>query len=518
MKILLKYALILIISLLTTEVAIAQINIGFELNYSRDAGIAKPDKSSGDYECKENPKKGTTTCYYPNGKKYSEANWIGGTPNGEIRYWHPTKKLMQILRYADGKLHGKVETFRTDGSKLFVSEWNNGIQEGKMTEYYESGKVYQVSNWVGGEVHGTLTEYYENGKKELEVNFVDGLYEGHFFNYYKNGNVHIDVFMVKGFANGLAVEYHENGTIKAQEFYEENLRQDTAKYFYESGQLESTFFYRNDTLDGEVKKWTEDGKIEFVAEYQAGKKKRQLMFTENHVEQVLKFDSEEQLLSATKLDEKGDTVIRHSYEKGEIATSHSYMYHDGYLRRINSVNKENELHGPQSTFYPNGQEEQRIFYRNGVQHGKEYKWGETGYKWLIWNFEGGKKNGKQEVFAENGTLTSLSFYDNGNPIDTSWRWDDQGNLTSLALNFSDSIYEEIYRNDSLVMVQIFLPLYNSLYLSNIFHYKDGVIFEEERRFYKDGTNHMKKFYRKGVLHRTEVRDKEEFWKWNTTYH
>lgn len=109
---------------------------------------------------------GVVICYYPNGNKSLECNYVKGSLTGKRLHYTPNGKLCEDENFENGYL--------------------NGIQK----YYYEGDTVLkEEDNYYYGEPDGICRYYYKNGKLEHVENYNLGTKEGPFRYYDKDGNL-----------------------------------------------------------------------------------------------------------------------------------------------------------------------------------------------------------------------------------------------------------------------------------------------------------------------------------------
>ncbi len=102
----------------------------------------------------ETPYTGLVKGVYPNGQKWSEANFV------------------------KGKLEGLYTEWWENGQKQAETNIVDGKKEGLETAWWKTGKKKSEQNFVNGKPNGPVTGWYENGQKKSEATFVDGKQEG----------------------------------------------------------------------------------------------------------------------------------------------------------------------------------------------------------------------------------------------------------------------------------------------------------------------------------------------------
>ncbi len=97
-------------------------------------------------------------------------------------------------------------------------------------------------------------------------------------------------------------------------------------------------------------------------------------------------------------------------EKVTVVEKNKLLDRGGLLYEGNS---ETPFTGKTVNYWPNGQKEEEVEYRNGKLHGKFTSWYESGQKEGEHEYRNGKLHGKLTLWYENGTEKFEGEYRNG---------------------------------------------------------------------------------------------------------
>ena len=97
---------------------------------------------------------------------------------------------VKMITYFDNlnTMNGKMETYKND-TLVSSMQIKNSIPEGEVKIFFPSGKLLSIFNVKNGRPEGVIKTYYENGKIMTTINFKNGIQDGEAIAYYENGNV-----------------------------------------------------------------------------------------------------------------------------------------------------------------------------------------------------------------------------------------------------------------------------------------------------------------------------------------
>lgn len=97
---------------------------------------------------------------------------------------------VKMITYFDNlnTMNGKMETYKND-TLVSSMQIKNSIPEGEVKIFFPSGKLLSIFNVKNGRPEGVIKTYYENGKIMTTINFKNGVQDGEAIAYDENGNV-----------------------------------------------------------------------------------------------------------------------------------------------------------------------------------------------------------------------------------------------------------------------------------------------------------------------------------------
>ena len=97
---------------------------------------------------------------------------------------------VKMITYFDNlnTMNGKMETYKND-TLVSSMQIKNSIPEGEVKIFFPSGKLLSIFNVKNGRPEGVIKTYYENGKIMTTINFKNGIQDGEAIAYDENGNV-----------------------------------------------------------------------------------------------------------------------------------------------------------------------------------------------------------------------------------------------------------------------------------------------------------------------------------------
>ena len=106
---------------------------------------------------------------------------------------------VKMITYFDNlnTMNGKMETYKND-TLVSSMQIKNSIPEGEVKIFFPSGKLLSIFNVKNGRPEGVIKTYYENGKIMTTINFKNGVQDGEAIAYDENGNVVEKVLYKKG--------------------------------------------------------------------------------------------------------------------------------------------------------------------------------------------------------------------------------------------------------------------------------------------------------------------------------
>ncbi|MGP8215956.1 MAG: tetratricopeptide repeat protein [Bacteroidia bacterium] len=107
---------------------------------------------------------GTVICYYANGTKALECNYVNGFVKGKRMVYTSAGKVYEDENYESGNQSGIQKYYYNSGKLKSVENYYLGEKDSTFSYYYETGKIEHVEHWVLGKQHGVFKYYDKQGK------------------------------------------------------------------------------------------------------------------------------------------------------------------------------------------------------------------------------------------------------------------------------------------------------------------------------------------------------------------
>lgn len=143
------------------------------------------------------------------------------------------------------------------------------------------------------------------------------------------------------------------------------------------------------------------------------------------------------------VEEKEDGVVVEAYtrRKSDFAKQGTYSRYskEGVLLE-KSEYENDQLHGKQEFFYPNGQAQEMVHYKNGVHNGEYKTFFEDGQVQQDGQYVDGALNGELKVYYASGQLKEVLIYKNNEEMGPFKEYHENGKLkTEGTYNGSDAL-------------------------------------------------------------------------------
>src|ERR1041385_6947816 len=163
---------------------------------------------------KDDVRNGLFTSYYPDGKKFTEGNYLNNMKVGTWNKWYESGNKGQEINYSNGKLDGISKTWHKNGTLLSQIKYENG-KEVYSWNWYSNGKFFSSSYWENGLEDGTFRIYDSLPDDTLPIQIIN----------YSNGK-----------KNGLKLE-RKNGIVVEEDYYKEDLLNGVSRTWDTNGKL-----------------------------------------------------------------------------------------------------------------------------------------------------------------------------------------------------------------------------------------------------------------------------------------
>ena len=185
--------------------------------------------------------------------------------------------------------------------------------------------------------------YWENGALKSELHYENDKMNGECVWYYKNGNKMLQGWYEDDVLNGPQTRWYPDGKVAEEGWYRNGDRDSIYRTYSEKGLPASEMYYVNGKLEGEVKRWYDNGQV---------------------------------------------------FQEGQYA--------DGMMD------------GRWFVYYPSGVLASMADYRMGT--GKQTCYDESGYKCLEVSYFENEKHGKEVYYAPNGSVMKTIQYEHGKVV------------------------------------------------------------------------------------------------------
>lgn len=144
-------------------------------------------------------REGPWTCYFKDGSKNIEMNYVDGRKHGQMILWYQGGEVDTKSHWQDGTLSGPFESYfrngqihiRThynlrgqfdglleewdeQGQKVFEAHYFHGKQVDLERQWYTNGQLRSEYNYKDDQLHGPATEWYPTGQKKLKGGYENG--------------------------------------------------------------------------------------------------------------------------------------------------------------------------------------------------------------------------------------------------------------------------------------------------------------------------------------------------------
>ncbi len=393
-------------------------------------------RNGWNYKYKKDPAKGVYIA--------SKELFAGDKKEGTAYMYYPGGKVLQTIRYNNGKKEGLSKEFDINGNVITLLEYNKdylvsrekinrldskGLKQGDWKDFYPDGNLKSEKTYKDDLLNGYYKEYdsrgilvltmlYENGavvKSKVEdepdievVNKVDAegkiIYSGPYrkgipvgihreygkdgkitnsFTYNDNGLLLSEgIIDEAGNHNGKWKDLYANGKVQAEGQYTDNRRSGTWKFYSPEGKVEQTGSYNNGRPDGLWKWYYDNGAMLREEEYFQGVRDG----------------------SSTEYSLAGDIIAQGEYSDGEkngewkfksgtVSEEGKYIiglrdgiwksyYPDGTLKFKGNFVQGNP-DGKQTFYYENGNTKEEQYYQSGIREKTWKKYNEEGLPFLV---------------------------------------------------------------------------------------------------------------------------------------
>ncbi len=195
----------------------------------------------------------------------------------------------------------------------------------------------------GNEVKKT---YHENGKLSAVMPYKDGMLHGLCVWYYANGNPMLQAEYSNNKVNGRQERFYENGVLQSVAWYKNNQLDSVMLHYNLNGRLVLEEYYVDDTLHGPYRRYYDDGSLFIDGAYHKGLMHSSWIF----------YSADGQVAA------KGEFAMGNGTQKA--------WYPNGNTQRIIHY-RNNQKHGIEEHYQPDGRLTMRRVFENGVMVAEE---------------------------------------------------------------------------------------------------------------------------------------------------
>ncbi|SNW62086.1 MORN-repeat protein [Orpheovirus IHUMI-LCC2] len=343
------------------------------------------------------------------GNLVEEGTYKDNKLNGSVSRYHGNGKKFVECTYIDNNLFGTYKEFNDKG--IIIEQYDDNIvkindsyksvKSGKYNKYDNRGRRIQECYYVGDDekLDGKYIKWYPSKRinslerKMMEEYYKNGHRYGKSQKWYENGNIHIQCsYNERGILIGEYKELYVDGSIRKQCHYAEIVPEDEnvgvlhGKYleynnnnklikrgFYINGKLDGKYMERNTVSNTKIKCIYKNGILHGqCAEYYVVEEPIQIKLSTYKDGQldgiyIERYDNGDKKLECyykeNKLDGKYELFHSRVHVKiGGIVSSLGQV-----MMRIKCFYKEGKLHGQYEEWSPNGTQNIKCFYENGIK-------------------------------------------------------------------------------------------------------------------------------------------------------
>jgi antitoxin component YwqK of YwqJK toxin-antitoxin module len=166
----------------------------------------------------------------------------GEIPNGIVKQFYKSGKLLREWNYKDGKRNGLAKAYFENGKVASEGIYIEGKKQGELKTYYQSGVLKETQNFVEGVIEGVTKQYNEDGKLIAELTRDRdqmGWWKEKTYDYFPNDNLKYEYVYDQKASEGSRKDYYENGKVLLEANFK-GLQMTDCKNYDQSGNMIST--------------------------------------------------------------------------------------------------------------------------------------------------------------------------------------------------------------------------------------------------------------------------------------
>lgn len=289
-------------------------------------------------------------------------------------------KISKIESYKQGKLNGNTKSYDVNGNCLVEIDFLNNVQDGSFIERYKNGQTKEVAHYENGLLTKLRTIYHFNGEVKSEVSYDKSVFHGQHRTCYLDGLTKKLSSYEHGILHGREIQYYRSGMKKIQTEYVKGLIDGVQKSWFENGNMKTEQENYLGVRCGEETSYFESGGLRYNG------------FFEDSIKYGLhtKYDMAGNIVSEIEYDADMIDGLAKTYSRNSIAKAIEY--------------KQGIKHGTQLTFYQSGAKKSVEHFKNGEKHGLQTFWYKNGNKSKELYIENKKIVGGLKQWNANGAL------------------------------------------------------------------------------------------------------------------
>ncbi|HTB25798.1 MAG TPA: tetratricopeptide repeat protein [Puia sp.] len=474
---------------------------------------------------------GSWTFYYPKGNIKSTGQFNEMGRYGVWTYYHFTGSLDARENYKNGKLDGEQLYYSEKGVLTSQEIYSNGLQEGVQKSFFNSGNLYSTTMYKAGKMDGEYKEYFSGGQISGESQYNNNVLSGTYTTYFNNGQIKELGNYTSGSLDGPSKEFYENGQLNTEGIYKKGANEGEWKTYFDNGKLKSRVNYVNKKQDGIEENFYEEGPLKTTYTYKNGQLYGESVSYDKDQKPYAKFKfSNNKLESAIYFDKTGKQISSSEIKNNRL--EFDIFLADGTKTTHRTLNKNGEIDGTETSYYPSGKISEIAEYLDGEKNGLNTEYYQNGNKKSEQNLKNGKENGKFIKYFPNGQIEIEGWFVDGNEAGYWNYYNELGNLevrnymvngvlsgykTEYYPNGAKSIEKKIYKGlleemkqyDSTGKLLIydsfphftgkFLLLYPDGKKMQECNYVNGSFEGPLTQYYFDGSLEFTQYYKGGLL-------------------
>ncbi len=352
-----------------------------------------------------------------------------GKREGEWAFYFYSGKKDATEHYKNGKLEGQQEDYFENGVLSFRNTYINGELDGPMVSYYYTGALKSIVPYKMGKIDGEEKKYYSNGSILSVNNYSNDIQTGVSKNYYKSGQLKEIQQYENGKQDGPYKSYYEDGTLNVEGQFKKEKAEGEWKYNHENGKLREKRNYANDYQEGAYEEYYDNGKQASSYSSKKGKINGEALYYDTDGKLSSKYVYDNGSIKSAKYFDKSGREISTSESINNSLDLVTYTP-DGFKKMFQHLDKNGNIDGADTLFYPSGTFNQINQFKNGEANGLAIAYHMNGNKKSEVNMTDGKEDGYYKSYYFNGQTESEGWFVNGTAQGQWYYYDELGKQTT----------------------------------------------------------------------------------------